>query len=268
MEAQNLKEIVKEKYGQIADQSDKSDSCCGSNSCCGSGSDFTAFNDSYDNREGYNPEADLSLGCGIPTDFAGIRPGDHVLDLGSGAGNDCFVARALVGETGKVTGLDLTEQMVAKARENCKKHKYDNVEFFLGDIESMPFSEKAFDVVISNCVLNLVPDKSKAFKEIYRVLKPGAHFCVSDVVVKGNLPEKLQKDAEMYVGCVSGASEISEYLNIIEISGFRNVKVHKQKEIALPESIISEYYDDFEINSFHPGERGIYSITVTAERPH
>jgi ubiquinone/menaquinone biosynthesis C-methylase UbiE len=268
MEPQDLKEIVKEKYGKIAEETDKSDSCCGSKSCCGSVSDFTAFNDSYENRDGYDPDADLSLGCGIPTDYAGIKPGDHVLDLGSGAGNDCFVARAIVGETGKVTGLDLTEQMVAKARTNCTKLGYDNVEFVVGDIETMPFGDKSFDVVISNCVLNLVPDKSKAFKEIFRVLKPGARFCVSDVVVKGNLPEKLQKDAEMYAGCVSGASEISQYLSCIENSGFRNVKVHKQKEIALPESILSEYYDDFEINSFHPGEKGIYSITVTAERPY
>jgi len=263
----DAKELVKEKYGKIAEQNDGEKSSCCSTSCCGTGSDLTTFSDSYDNREGYNPEADLSLGCGIPTDFAGIKQGDQVLDLGSGAGNDCFVARALVGETGKVTGLDLTEQMVLKARENCTKLNYSNVEFVVGDIESMPFSDKIFDVVISNCVLNLVPDKSLAFKEIFRVLKPGAHFCVSDVVVKGNLPEKLQKDAEMYVGCVSGASEISQYLSCIENSGFRNVKVHKQKEIALPESILSEYYDDIEINSFHPGERGIYSITVTAEKP-
>ena len=267
MEPKNLKEIVKEKYGKIADQPDKSGSCCGSTSCCGSGFDFTVFSDSYENREGYTPDADLNLGCGIPTDYAGIKKGDHVLDLGSGAGNDCFVARAIVGETGKVTGLDLTEQMVSKARENCAKLNYNNVEFVLGDIESMPFDDKIFDIVISNCVLNLVPDKSKAFKEIFRVLKPGAHFCVSDVVVKGNLPEKLQKDAEMYVGCVSGASEISEYMNIIENSGFRNLKVHKQKEISLPESILAEYYDDLEINSLNPGKKGIYSITVTAERP-
>jgi ubiquinone/menaquinone biosynthesis C-methylase UbiE len=157
--------------------------------------------------------------------------------------------------------------MVEKARENSIKLNFNNVEFIVGDIEAMPFGDKLFDVVISNCVLNLVPDKSKAFKEIYRVLNPGAHFCVSDVVVKGNLPEKLQKNAEMYVGCVSGASEISQYLNCIENSGFRNVKVHKQKEIALPESILSEYYDDFELNTLHPGEKGVYSITVTAEKP-
>jgi len=267
MKGEELKQIVKEKYGKIAGQnSDKQTSCCGS-SCCGTEVDYTMFSEDYKNKKGYIPDADMNLGCGIPTDFAGIKEGDHILDLGSGAGNDCFVARALVGESGKVTGLDLTEQMMVKARENCTKLNYSNVEFVIGDIEAMPFGDKLFDVVISNCVLNLVPDKSKAFKEIFRVLKPGAHFCVSDVVVKGNLPEKLQKDAEMYVGCVSGASEISQYLNYIENSGFRNVKVHKQKEIALPESILSEYYDDFEINSFHPGEKGIYSITVTAEKP-
>ena len=267
MEPENLKEIVKEKYGQIADQPDKSGSCCGSTSCCGSGPDLTTFSDSYENREGYNPDADLNLGCGIPTDYAGIKKGNHVLDLGSGAGNDCFVARAIVGETGKVMGLDLTEQMVSKARENCAKLNYRNVEFVIGDIEAMPFEDKLFDVVISNCVINLVPDKSLAFKEIFRVLKPGAHFCVSDVVVKGNLPEKLQKDAEMYVGCVSGASEINEYLSIIDNSGFLKSKVHKQKEISLPELLLSEFSDKKDLNSFKTGETGIFSITVSAEKP-
>jgi len=267
MRGEELKQIVKDKYGKIAEQNTEESSCCCNTSCCGSGPDLTTFSDSYENREGYDPDADLRLGCGIPTDYAGIKQGDSVLDLGSGAGNDCFVARAYVGESGKVTGLDLTEQMVAKARGNCAKLNYSNVQFVMGDIEAMPFEDKLFDVVISNCVLNLVPDKSKAFKEIFRVLKPGAHFCVSDVVVKGNLPYLLQKDAEMYVGCVAGASEISEYIDIIENSGFRNVKVHKQKKIALPVSLLSEYYDEFELSTLHTGENGIYSITVTAERP-
>jgi len=266
MRSDELKQAVKEKYGRIAEQDMEENGCCGSTSCCCSGPDLTIFSDSYENREGYNPDADLNLGCGIPTNFAGIKQGDHVLDLGSGAGNDCFVARALVGETGKVTGLDMTEQMVAKARENCKKLRYGNVEFFLGDIESMPFEDNLFDVVISNCVLNLVPDKSLAFKEIFRVLKPGAHFCVSDVVVKGTLPEKLQTDAEMYVGCVAGASEISEYLKFIDEAGFDNLEVHKQKEIKLPDSVMSEYYDNAETNQ--PGKElaGIFSITVSGEK--
>lgn len=263
----NAKEIVKEKYGKIAEQSiiEKSSRC--GPSCCGPEVDYTVFSENYVNKEGYNPDADLNLGCGIPTDFAEIKKGDYILDLGSGAGNDCFVARAIVGENGKVTGLDMTEQMINKARENCAKLNFSNVEFVLGDIENMPFDDKLFDVVISNCVLNLVPDKSKAFSEIFRVLKPGGHFCVSDVVIKGKLSEKMKKDAEMYAGCVSGASEMTEYLKIIENSGFLKLKVHKQKEISLPESLLSTYSNESELNSYHTGETGIFSITVSAKKP-
>ena len=267
MKAEELKQIVREKYGKIAGQNSEKQSCCCGPSCCGTDVDYTIFSEDYKNKEGYNPDADMNLGCGIPTDFAGIKEGDHVLDLGSGAGNDCFVARAIVGETGKVTGLDLTEQMVTKARENCKKLKYDNVGFFLGDIESMPFTENLFDVVISNCVLNLVPDKSLAFAEIFRVLKPGGHFCVSDVVLKGTLSEKMKKDAELYAGCVSGASEMNEYLKIVEDSGFVNVKVHKQKEIKLPETLLSEHIDTNELKAFQTRDIGIFSITVSASKP-
>jgi arsenite methyltransferase len=267
MNAEDLKQIVKEKYGKIAEQSSNEKSSCCSSSCCGPQVDYTVFSEDYKTKEGYNSDADLNLGCGIPTDYAGIKAGDHVLDLGSGAGNDCFVARAIVGETGKVTGVDFTEQMVLKARENCTKLNFKNVEFVLGDIEGMPFEDKLFDVVISNCVLNLVPDKSKAFNEIFRVLKPGGHFCVSDVVLKGTLSEKMKKDAEMYAGCVSGASEMNEYLKIVENSGFLNVKVHKQKEIKLPDSLLSEYNDSNELKSYHAGDTGIFSITVSAEKP-
>lgn len=267
MNGEELKLVVKEKYGKIALENSSENSCCSSSSCCGPGVDYTVFSEKYDNKEGYNPEADMNLGCGIPTDFAQIKAGDHILDLGSGAGNDCFVARAIVGDTGKVTGLDMTEPMIAKARENCAKLKFTNVDFVPGDIEDMPFDDNKFDVVISNCVLNLVPDKTKAFNEIFRVLKPGGHFCVSDVVIKGALSEKMQKDAELYAGCVSGASEMNEYLQIVEKSGFRNIKVHKQKEIVLPDSLLSEYNDANELLSFHNGDRGIFSITVSAEKP-
>ena len=263
----DAKEIVKEKYGRIAGQNllGENPSCCGP-SCCGEGADYATFSENYKDLEGYDPEADLGLGCGIPTEFAQIKTGDHVLDLGSGAGNDCFVARAIVGETGKVAGLDITEPMILKARGNSAKLKFSNVEFVLGDIEVMPFDDNIFDVVISNCVLNLVPDKSKAFSEIFRVLKPGGHFCVSDVVLKGAVSDKMKKDAEMYAGCVSGASEITEYLKLIENSGFINVKVHKQKEIKLPDFLLSKYNDPNELNSYHTGETGILSITVSAER--
>jgi ubiquinone/menaquinone biosynthesis C-methylase UbiE len=267
MKPEELKQIVKEKYGRIAEQNSEEKSCCCGPSCCGPEVDYTVFSEDYKNKEGYNPDADMNLGCGIPTDFAGIKKGDHVLDLGSGAGNDCFVARAIVGETGKVTGLDMTEQMIRKAKENCTKLGFTNVEFVPGDIENMPFEKSLFDVVISNCVLNLVPDKSKAFAEIFRVLKPGGHFCVSDVVIKGTLSEKMVKDAEMYAGCVSGASEMNEYLKIVEDSGFINVKVHKQKEIRLPDSLLAEFNDPAELNSYRTGDTGIFSITVSAERP-
>ncbi len=266
MKSEELKKIVKEKYGKIAEQNTEKKTCGCGTSCCGPDVDYTVFSEDYKNKEGYAPDADMNLGCGIPTDFAGIKKGDHILDLGSGAGNDCFVARAVVGETGTVTGLDMTEQMVLKARENCKKLEYKNVVFVLGDIESMPFDDKVFNVVISNCVLNLVPDKSKAFAEILRVLKPGGHFCVSDVVIKGNLSDKMKKDAEMYAGCVSGASEMNEYLKIVEDTGFINLKVHKQKEIKLPDSLLAEYNNPAELNSYHAGETGIFSITVSAEK--
>ncbi len=267
MKTKDLKEVVKGKYGRIAEQGDSEKSSCCSSSCCGPEVDYTVFSEDYKNKDGYNPDADMNLGCGIPTDFAGIKKGDSVLDLGCGAGNDCFVARAIVGETGKVIGLDMTEPMIQKAKTNCKKLGYKNVEFVSGDIEEMPFSDKIFDVVISNCVLNLVPDKLKAFSEIFRILKPGGHFCISDVVIKGTLSDKMLKDAEMYAGCVSGASEIDEYLKIVEDSGFVNIIVHKQKEIKLPDSLLSEYNEPDELKSFHAGDTGIFSITVSAEKP-
>jgi ubiquinone/menaquinone biosynthesis C-methylase UbiE len=219
--------------------------------------------DEYKNIKGYNPDADLGLGCGLPTQFADLKAGDHVLDLGSGAGNDCFVARAIVGETGKVTGLDFTDAMIHKSIENNKKLGFTNVEFVQGDIEEMPLPDNNFDVIVSNCVLNLVPDKNKAFAQMMRVLKPGGHFCVSDVVIKGELPEKLQKDAEMYAGCVSGAIGINEYLQIIENKGFKNTIVHKQKVILIPADILANYLTPEEIVSFQNGETGIYSITVS-----
>ncbi len=265
MKAEELKLVVKEKYGEIATQGKERNqsSCCGSTCGCGDSS-YSIMSESYDKLEGYNPDADLGLGCGIPTQFAGIEKGNYVLDLGSGAGNDCFVVRAIVGETGKVTGLDFTDAMLAKANENTKKLGFTNVEFVKGDIEEMPLNKDSFDVVVSNCVLNLVPNKNKAFAEILRVLKPNGHFCVSDVVLKGSLPEKLRKDAEMYAGCISGAIDINEYFEIINKQGFKKVTVHKQKEIAIPNDVLEKYLSKEEIASFKNGETGIFSITVSA----
>lgn len=267
MKTEEFKLIVQEKYGEIARQSvlQTSSSCCGTSCCCGD-KGFSMIGDDYQNLEGYNPDADLGLGCGVPTQFAGIRKGDHVLDLGSGAGNDCFVARALVGESGWVTGLDFTEPMIAKAKTNAAKLGVDNVEFVRGDIEMMPLPENRYDVVLSNCVLNLVPDKGKAFSEIFRVLKPGGHFCVSDVVIKGTLPENIRNDAEMYVGCVSGALEKDEYLSIISSRGFQKVTLHKQSEIVIPDSVLENSLTHEEIKSFRDGGTGIFSITVSGSR--
>ncbi len=196
--------------------------------------------DEYNNLDGYVADADLGLGCGLPTEYAGIKKGDTVVDLGSGAGNDVFVARAIVGDEGKVIGLDMTEEMIEKANLNKAKLGFKNVEFHLGDIEQMPFENNIADVVVSNCVLNLVPDKRKAFSEIYRVLKPGAHFCVSDIVIKGELPAGLKKSAEMYAGCVAGALQQDDYLGIIKETGFRNVEVKKTKVIELPDDVLGE----------------------------
>lgn len=266
MNSEDLKQKVKEKYGEIAKVSegqDHSSCCCQSTDCC-SPVDYTVFSESYEKLEGYNPDADLNLGCGIPTQYADIKKGDSVLDLGSGAGNDCFVAHALVGETGKVTGIDFTDEMLEKAGKNLRKLGFKNVSFIKGDIEDMPIPGNSYDVVLSNCVLNLVPDKNRAFSEILRVLKPGGHFCVSDVVIKGFLPEKLRKDAEMYVGCVSGAIEMDEYLGIIEKNGFRNTQVHKQKEISLPDELLTKYLTCDELELFRNGKVGIYSVTISA----
>ena len=267
MKSEDLKQIVKEKYGEIAKQGKKeSSSCCGTSSCC-SGVDYSVFSESYEDQKGYNPDADLNLGCGIPTEYAHIEKGDTVVDLGSGAGNDCFVARALTGETGKVIGVDMTEAMISKARRNTEKLGFNNVEFRLGDIENMPVSENSADVVISNCVLNLVPDKEKAFNEIFRILKPGGHLSVSDVVLRGTLHKKIQETAEMYAGCVSGAIDINLYLAQMKDSGLVNIKVQKDKMITIPDESLLNYLDRSELKAFKESGAGIFSITVYAEKP-
>lgn len=267
MNPNDIKSSVKDKYDKIAQNSNLrlDTSCCGSTGCCNE-LGFSMIGDEYKNIEGHNPDADLGLGCGIPTEFANIHKGNSVLDLGSGAGNDCFVARSIVGDTGKVVGLDFSEAMLAKANQNTTKLRYTNVSFVKGDIEDIPLEGNQFDVVISNCVLNLVPDKNKAFAEIMRVLKAGGHFCVSDVVIKGNLPEKLRVDAEMYAGCVSGALPIEEYLKAIKSSGFTNISIHKQRKIEIPQNILRNYLNDDEIQNFTNGDIGIYSITVSGTK--
>jgi arsenite methyltransferase len=267
--ANELKQVVKEKYGEIAKAS-KSSGCCGPVSpCCGDTQsvEFTMIGDEYKNMDGYVADADLGLGCGLPTEHAGIKKGDTVVDLGSGAGNDVFVARAIAGAEGKVIGLDMTEEMVEKANSNNAKLGYNNVEFHLGDIEDMPFENNHADVVVSNCVLNLVPDKQKAFSEIYRILKPGAHFCVSDIVIKGELPAGVKKSAEMYAGCVAGALQQDDYLGIIKETGFKNIEIKKTKVIKLPAEVLRDYISDSEIELFKKDGIGIFSITVVGYKP-
>lgn len=264
---QELKDIVKSKYSEIAlqDKEMNMSSCCGAGGC--STEVYNIMSEEYDTLNGYNPDADLGLGCGLPTQFAKIKAGDVVVDLGSGAGNDCFVARHETGETGKVIGIDFTPAMIERARENAEKRGFNNVEFRQGDIEQMPITSNVADVVVSNCVLNLVPNKNGVFKEIFRVLKPGGHFSISDVVLKGELPEGLQKDAEMYAGCVAGAIQKDTYLGMIFSNGFQNVSIQKEKAIIIPDDILVNYLSQAEIDSFKSGNTGIYSITVYAEKP-
>jgi len=264
-----LKELVKEKYGQIAAQAKVQNlsSCCGSTGCCGTDETYTIMADDYSKLEGYVADADLGLGCGLPTEFAKIKEGDTVIDLGSGAGNDVFIARRIVGEKGKVIGVDFTDAMIAKARDNAEKLGFNNIEFRQGDIESMPVTANKADVIVSNCVLNLVPNKHKVFSEIYRVLKPGAHFSISDIILEGELQPKWREVAAMYAGCISGAVQKQQYLDIIEEAGFVNITVQKDKTILVPDQILKEYFTEEEINTFKSSGTRIASITVYAEKP-
>ncbi|QDK83438.1 arsenite methyltransferase [Spirosoma sp. KCTC 42546] len=273
--AEQIKEVVRQKYGAIAEQPDDAVGCCGSaqagpTSCCGPEKSVSVPIDmtvGYDELNGYIAEADLGLGCGLPTQFAQIKPGDVVVDLGSGAGNDCFVARAETGETGRVIGLDMTPAMIDRARKNTKSLGFTNVEFVYGDIEDMPLPENLANVVVSNCVMNLVPDKRKAFTETYRILKPGGHFSISDIVLKGELPKGLQRDAELYVGCVSGAIQKDDYLQLVQDAGFTKILVQKEREIAMPDEVLKNYLSDQEIADYRQKDQGIYSVTVFAQKP-
>ncbi|MEJ2583649.1 MAG: arsenite methyltransferase [Robiginitalea sp.] len=264
---EHLKRVVREKYARIAEQgkAENASSCCGATTP--SNKVYNIMVDDYSTTEGYVEDADLGLGCGLPTQFALIKPGETVIDLGSGAGNDCFVARHEVGPEGKVIGIDFTPAMIQKARENAEKLGYNNVEFREGDIDDMPVSDNLADVIVSNCVLNLVPDKPKVMAEIFRVLKPGGHFSISDIVLVGELPEALREDAEMYAGCVAGAIQKTAYLQGIRDAGFENLVLQKEKPITIPEDILSRYLSAEEMASFNSEGAGIYSITVYGEKP-
>ncbi len=289
-EAERLKELVRDKYGRIAKDAPKpgikpakpaagSSCCCSPKAapCCAPapdpsaatyyGEDVIGIKDAYSKLDGHMDEADLGLGCGLPTQYAGLAPGQTVVDLGSGAGNDVFIARAAVGGTGRVIGIDMTPEMIAKARENAGRRGFGNVEFRLGDIESLPVENASADVVVSNCVLNLVPDKKRAFAEIFRILKPGGHFCISDIVLEGTLPAKLQNLAELYVGCVAGALSYEDYMGLIRDMGFDSVAVKSSRKLDLPEEFLLENIGADGLAAYRASGAAVLSITVVAERP-
>jgi arsenite methyltransferase len=261
-----LKELVKQRYSQLARENKTEGCCCGGAPADPSRKTFTIMSEKYKILKGYVPEADLGLGCGLPTQYAGIKEGDTVIDLGSGAGNDCFVARAEAGASGKIIGIDFSADMIAKARANAQRQHYDNVTFIEGDIEEIPIAENSADVVVSNCVLNLLPRKDKIFKEIYRVLKPGAHFCISDVVLKGVFPKEFTDNASMYAGCIASAIQQEDYMSEIDKAGFTNIKIERTKTIIIPDEVLHYHLDESTYEKYKAGNVGIYSITVTGEK--
>lgn len=258
---QEIKQVVREKYGEVA-RTGGSCGCCGGTDALGG----VNFADDYTQLAGYVPDADLGLGCGLPTRDAFIRPGDTVLDLGSGAGNDVFVARALCGPTGRVIGVDMVPAMVERARANAARLGADNVTFHLGEIEALPLDDACVDVVISNCVLNLVPDKARAFAEIRRVLRPGGRFSVSDIVLAGELPPGVRESATLYAGCVAGALQEQEYLDVIAAAGLVDVQVRSRKRIDLPDEVVAQALAPQQAAAFRASGAGIWSLTVTGRR--
>lgn len=250
-----LRATVREKYASVA--RGEVLSCCGpgshsgpasgpasaSSSCCGTDDSdqvIDMIGDAYAGVDGYVADADLKLGCGLPVEHAGLASGQTVLDLGAGAGLDAFVARRIVGDEGRVLGVDFTPEMVERARANAASLGYDNVHFEHGDIEALPFADASVDVVISNCVLNLVPDKARAFREMHRVLRAGGHFCVSDIVSIGELPEAVRASAELHAGCVAGAVEREEYLGLLRAAGFDEVEVVVDTAVSLPPGLLPD----------------------------
>ena len=288
-ESERLKELVREKYAQIAREAPKPGSppaaraaspCCSpaaSPCCCAPAAepsvstyyseDIAGIKEAYEKLDGHMDEADLGLGCGLPTEHAGLAPGQTVVDLGSGAGNDVFIARSVVGDTGRVIGIDMTSEMIDKARANAERRGFKNVEFRLGDIEALPVDDAAADVVVSNCVLNLVPDKRLAFAEIFRVLKPGGRFCVSDIVIQGELPAKLRGVAELYVGCVAGALAADAYLGIINETGFTAIDIKAVKRLDLPDEYMLKYISAEDLAAYRASGSAVLSVTVVGTRP-
>ena len=255
--SKEIKKIVRDGYAKAVTQKT---SCCSTSSCCGSTSkakDMSKTVGYSDAEMNAVPEgANLGFGCGNPVALASLKEGDVVLDLGSGAGFDAFLSAQRVGKTGRVIGVDMTPEMVAKAKENAKKGEYSNVEFRLGEIEKLPVEDNSIDVIISNCVINLSLDKKAVFKEAFRVLKTGGRLMVSDLVLVKELPEAIKESVEAYVGCLAGAIRKGEYLKYITMAGFREVKVISQ----------SSYPVDAMFDNFESAEDAIASIKVSAKK--
>ncbi len=230
-ESQDIRVTVREKYGAIAEG--KASGCCGSGCCGGENEVLDQIGYSADQAGAVPEGSNLGLGCGNPLAFAEAKPGETVLDLGSGAGIDCFLAAQEVGPTGTVIGVDMTPAMLERARSNAATHGYTNVEFRLGEIEHLPVADATVDLVISNCVANLSPDKPQAFREAFRALKPGGRMLVSDLVLTRELDPDLQKNVDLYVGCVAGASLKDEYLRHIHDAGFTGVEVVNESGYAV-----------------------------------
>jgi len=256
-EAKQIKEAIKAKYTAIAESANMGCSCgggcgCGAEgetgSCCGGGADPKQAAE----RIGYNgaeledipQEAMLGLGCGSPTAFVGLKPGETVLDLGSGGGIDIFLSARKVGPKGKAIGVDMNEAMIARAKEAAEEYGFENVEFRLGEIEDLPVESGTVDAIISNCVINLSTDKPKVFREAHRVLKPGGRITVSDIVTEGKIPDEIRKDLDSWASCVAGALPQEEYLNHIEAAGFKKPKILKESFYDT-----SEYDIDFKVKS-------------------
>ena len=275
MKDAQIRKAVREGYGRIAKQSN---SCCGSSSsCCGT----TGLADNISKRIGYTEEdlkavpegANLGLGCGNPIAMASLKEGEIVLDLGSGAGFDCFLAATKVGRSGKVIGVDMTSEMIEKARENGEKRSYENVEFRLGEIENLPVADSLVDVVISNCVINLSPNKRRVFEEAMRVLKPGGRLMVSDIVLLEAIPDAIKNSVAAYVGCIAGALIKDEYLGIIESVGFRDTTVLEETSFPIEcitgDSKAPTIMKDSEVTPDMLGNsaRSVVSVKVSATKP-
>ncbi|MFC1903220.1 arsenite methyltransferase [Chloroflexota bacterium] len=255
MKKEEIRKAVRERYGNIAVQKD---SCCGSVNTCGCGSSLKhaskAIGYTDKQLQAIPAGANLGLGCGNPTALASLEEGEVVMDLGSGGGFDCFLAANAVGESGKVIGVDMTAEMIERARENARKSDYKNVEFRLGEIEHLPVADNSVDVVISNCVINLSHDKGQVFKEAYRALKPGGRIMVSDIVLLKELPDVIKSSIEAYVGCVAGATTKKEYMATVADAGFQEVEIASEVSVR-------RMYDSATVQSM-AGNMGISSEII------